>query len=342
VTTLELSRLRSGPVLTADARLGSGLTVVTGEGRTALARLVELVTGVERPTHGHVRFDGIDPYRTPALRKSTAALLATERLPFGPTVLTAVDRVLAARGDDQRAGAVLDRAGMGAWSGRRPLDLDPTETRALALALALSHPRARLVALMDPFRVGSAVSVDFVRDAIRRHASTGAVVLVALADAEPLRTLSAQRLELRGGFLVPARPGLAAFQGAVALEARTAAPQRLIRALADEPATAGVRWDERSAPGVVVILGTELEALAAAVSRAATAAGVAIESLTPFSMPIQNAPSAPQQQYGAWQAMSGSMPGLPPLASPRTPDQSVGMPNTFADPTRPGGGGENR
>jgi ABC-type thiamine transport system ATPase subunit len=339
VTVLELSKLRSGPVLMADARLGSGLTVVTGEARTALSRLVELVAGVERPAHGQVRLDGDDPYGSPALRRSTAALLGTERLPLAPTVFTAVGRVLAARGDDQRGGAVLDQAGLGAWSSRKPRDLDPTETRAVALALALSHPRARLLALLEPFRVGSSVSTDFVRDAIKRHAGRGAAVLVAVADAEPLRTVSSQRLELRGGFLGPARPGLGAFQGAVALETRTAAPQRLIRALADEPAAAGVRWDERSAPGVVVVLGTELEALATAVSHAATTAGVAIDAMTPFT--VQNAP-APAHQYGAWSAQAGGAAGLPPLASPQTPDQSVGMPDAFADPTRPSSGSGSR
>lgn len=344
MTVLELSRVRSGPVLMAEARLGSGITLVIGEGRTASSRLVELAAGVERPAQGRVLLDGADPYASPALRRGIASLLGVERLPHAPTVVTALDRVLAIRGDERRAAQVLEEAHLSAWSRRRPLDLDATEQRALAAVIALSHRRARLLALSEPFRIGSAVSADFVRDAIRRHSAAGAVVLVALADPEPLRTLSAQRLELRGGFLGPARPGLGLFQGSVALQARTTEPQRLVRALADQPVAAGVRWDERAAPGVVVVTGTELEALATAVSQAAAAAGVTIEALVPVTLPVpEQPPQQYAQQYGAWPAApSGPVPGLPPLAPPRTPDQSVGMPSTFADPTRPSGGGESR
>jgi ABC-type thiamine transport system ATPase subunit len=343
VTALELSQVRSGPILMADARLASGLTLVIGEGRTASSRLVELASGVERPAQGRVLLDGSDPYASPSLRRSIASLLGVERLPLSRTVATALDRVLVTRGDDRRAPQVLDEAGLSTWAGRRPLDLDATEQRALAAVIALSHRRARLVALAEPFRIGSAVSADFVRDALRRHSAAGAVVLVALADPEPLRALSAQRLELRGGFLGPARPGLGLFQGSVALQATTSEPHRLVRALAEQPGAAGVRWDERSAPGVVVVLGTELEALAAIVSQAAAAAGVTLEALVPATLPVPERPAAAPQHYSAWPAAHGApVPGLPPLAAPRTPDQSVGMPSTFADPTRPGGGGESR
>jgi ABC-type thiamine transport system ATPase subunit len=335
VTALELSKVRSGPVLMAD---------VSGEGRTALSRLVELCAGVERPRHGQVLLDGADPHGSPALRQAIAALLGTERLPLAPTVLAAVDRVLATRADERRAAAVLEEAGLAAWSGRRPADLDATEARAVALSLALSHRRARLLALVDPFRVGSAIGADFVRDALRRHSGSGAVVLVTLTDPEPLRALPAQRLELRGGLLASARPGLGLFQGSVALQTRTADPQRLVKALADEPAAAGVRWEERSAPGVVLVLGSELEALASAVTHAAASAGVAIEAIVPATMPVPQAvPTAALQHHGGWPGtQQGAPPALPPLAPPRMPDQSVGMPSTFADPTRPSGGSEGR
>jgi ABC-type thiamine transport system ATPase subunit len=327
----------------ADARLGSGLTVVAGEGRTALSRLVELAAGIERPNHGTVRLDGADPYGNPALRKEIAALLGSERLPLATTVAAAVDRVLATRGDDRRAATVLAEAGLSSWSARKPADLDPTEQRAVALALALAHRRARLLALTDPFRVGSGIAPDFVREALRRHSGSGAVVLVALIDAEPLRSFAAQRLELRGGFLGSARPSLGLFQGSVALQTRTADPQRLVRALADEPAATGVRWDEHAAPGVVVALGTELEALATAVTHAAASAGVVIDALAPATVPVPITPAPVAPAPGGWPAAPGGpMHGLPPLAPPRTPDQSVGMPTSFADPTRPGGGSDGR
>jgi predicted ABC-type transport system involved in lysophospholipase L1 biosynthesis ATPase subunit len=345
MTTLELSQVRSGPILMADTRLGSGLTVVTGEGRSALSRLVELSAGVERPRQGRVLLDGADPHGNPALRKGIAALVGTERLPLARTVLAATERVLTARGDERRAAAVLDDAGLGAWSGRRPGDLDATETRAVALALALAHRRARLLALTDPFRVGSGIAADFVRDALRRHAGGPAIVLVTLTDPEPLRAFSAQRLELRGGLLGSARPGLGLFLGSVALQTRTADPQRLVKALADVPEATGVRWDERAAPGVVVVFGSDLEALGTALSHAATSAGIAIEAIVPATLPVPRPTpfSAPPQNYGGWAgAPQGPAAGLPPLAQARAPDQSVGMPNAFADPTRPSGGSEGR
>jgi ABC-type thiamine transport system ATPase subunit len=340
VTALELSKVRSGPVLMADARLGSGLTVVTGAGRTALSRLVELAAGIESPAQGRVLLDGADPFVSPAVRKGIAALVGSERLPVAPTVVLAADRVLAARGDDRRGAAVLAEAGLTAWSGRKPADLDATELRALALVLSLSHRRARLVALTEPFRVGSSIGAEFVKDALRRLAGSGAIVLVALTDPEPLRSFSAQRLALRGGFLGSAQPGLGLVQGSVALQTRTPDPQRLVKALADEPAATGVRWDERAAPGVVVVQGSDLEAVATAVSHAAAVAGVAIEALVPATVPVPDTRplAAPA---GAWpSAPSGPLPGLPPLAPPRTPDQSVSMPTSFADPTRPSGSSE--
>jgi glycerol transport system ATP-binding protein len=344
VTVLELNQVRSGPILMADARLGSGLTLVSGEGTSALSRLIELLAGVERPRQGRVLLDGADPHGSPAVRKGIAALLGTERLPLARTILAAVERVLATRRDERQAAAVLDEAGLGAWSRRRPADLDATEVRAVALALALSHRRARLLALADPFRVGSGVGADFVRDALRRHSGSGAVVLVTLTDPEPLRAFSAQRLELRGGLLGSARAGLGLFQGSLALQTRTSDPQRLVKALADEPAAAGVRWDERAAPGVVVALGSDLEALATALTHAAASAGVAIEAIVPATMSVPRpAPPAAQPYYGGWpSAQQGPPAGLPPLAPPRTPDQSVGMPSVFADPTRPSGGSEGR
>jgi hypothetical protein len=291
-----------------------------------------------------VLLDGADPHASPALRKGIAALLGMERLPLAPSVLAAVERVLAARGDERGAAAVLEEAGLAAWSRRRTVDLDATEARAVALVLALAHRRARLLALHDPFRVGSGLGADFVRDALRRHSGSGAVVLVTLADPEPLRAFSAQRLELRGGFLGSARPGLGLFQGSLALQTRTPDPQRLVKALADEPAAAGVRWDQHAAPGIVVVLGSDLEALATAVAHAAARAGVVIEAVVPATMPVPLAAPAPPPHDGGWRGQQPGAPpsGLPPLAPPRTPDQSVGMPSTFADPTRPGGGSEDR
>jgi hypothetical protein len=183
-----------------------------------------------------------------------------------------------------------------------------------------------------------------VRDALRRLAGGGAVVLVALADAEPLRSFAAQRLELRGGLLGSARASLGSFRGAVALQTRTPEPQRLVKALADEPTATGVRWDEHAAPGVVVVLGSELESLATAVARAAAGAGVPIEALVPLTAaPVSVGPPPPAPAAGGWAAApTGPAPGLPPLAAPRTPDQSVSMPTSFADPTRPNGGSETR
>jgi ABC-type thiamine transport system ATPase subunit len=359
VTALLLEHVSLGALFRAHERIGPGLTVVTGDSSTALATLVDVMAGVERPRFGRVTLDDVDPFGTPAERRRIAALLASERLPPAPTVRASVERVLRARGDGQSAQAVLETAGLGAAALRRTADLNAGEERAIALALALLHPAPRLVALYEPFRAGNGLSPDSIRETLRRHAGHGAVVVVAVQGADPLRSLSAHRLELQGGTLGPARPPLGFFRGSVSLRARTPEPQRLLKVLAEDPAVTGVHWDERMAPGLVVAFGTDLEAVAGALSRAAESTGALVEAITPGTVPVtQPAPGAYSAAATATYSTAAPQgvtyqlayppayapatypgPSAPADASTRSPDQSVSMPTGWADPTRKGEGG---
>jgi len=365
VSGLVFDGVSAGPLLRVDARIGPGLTLVSGESPTALALLIALMAGAERPRSGRVRLEEVDPHQSPEQRRRTAALLAREPLPPAPSVLRAVERVLAARGDSGSPGAVLEASGLGSSASRRPAELDPSEERSLALALALSHPSPHLLALYEPFHAGNGMTPDTVRDGIRRHAARGAIVVVAAVGVAPLRALAATRLELRGGFLGAARSDLGLFRGSVSLRVRTAEPKRLVKALVEEASLTGVHFDDIAAPGSVLVFGTDLELVAETVTRVAEASGVPIESIVPTTMPVPHGAAPPPHgaappphgavppPYGAAPPPYGAAPppygAAPqpyvaplPEAPGRAPDQSVSMPTTFADPTRPSGGSDGR
>jgi len=363
VSGLTFDGVSAGPLLRIDARIGPGLTVISGDSPTALALLIGLMAGVERPRLGQVRLENADPHRSPEERRRTAALLAREALPPAPTVLRAVERVLAARGDGGSASRLLEASGLGSSARRRPSDLDPAEERALALAVALAHPAPRLLALYEPFHAGTAMTSDAIRSEVRRHAAAGVIVVVAALGVAPLRSLAANRLDLHGGFLGAARPELGLFRGSVSLRVRTPEPKRLVKALVDDTTLTGVHFDDIAAPGSVLVFGTDLELVAEALTRAAEASGAPIEGIVPTTMPVVHGGSpygaappthgAAPSPYGAAPPTYGAAPppyGSPPPAAPlpagpapgRAPDQSVSMPTAFADPTRPSGGSEGR
>ncbi len=343
-----LERVGQGALVLADARFGPGLHVVVGDAAAALSTLVNLVAGTSSPRRGRVLCDGKNPHASPEARAGIAALLATETLPMATTVAAAVERVLLARGQAPSPTALLAEQGLEAWARRRPADLDAAERRRVALALALAHPRPAVMALFEPFQANGAASSEPLRAALLGRAAGGAVVLVATTNPTALRAVPAARLSLQGGTLVPARPEALLAPGLASLRVQSDAPQRLVHALSADESVSGVHWHEGAEPGVVVAFGPELEALAASVARAAETSGASLERLFPATAPRPPAPGAPPP--AAAQAMapgapplpwpstpSGAPPAAPDATSSRAPDQSVRMPTSFADPTRPSG-----
>ncbi len=208
MTELVLSQASAGALLHAEWRFGPGTSVVLGDDSRALSALVGVASGSETPERGRVLLDGASLEFAPAARRKVASLLAEEALPPARTVELCVTRILAARGDQRDARAVLAGFGLERWGGRRPSDLDWDERRSLALSLALGHERARAFVLYEPLAT-SGVAATRVHDELERAARGGAVVLLfttsvdsALALGGP--TVWLERGVLRGAPLAPA------------------------------------------------------------------------------------------------------------------------------------------
>jgi ABC-type thiamine transport system ATPase subunit len=363
VSELVLEALSDGPLYRVDARFGPWTSAVLGSDPLSLATLVDVGAGVRAPGRGRVLLDGTPLHASPERRRGTATLLAVESVPGFRRVTDGVALVLEARGEQRKPGALLEEVGLGAWAARFARDLDASEARTLALALALSHPSPRLVALYEPFSAGRALGADFVRAGIARATAAGAVVLVATQSLDDARSLGASPFVLDRGTLasVPDVP-LGAAQGTdQAFVVETTDARRLTAALAGDPAVRGVRFGEELAPGTVIVLGSDIEAVASAVTRALSEESLGVRSLRLAPLPLDAfvaaqwaaspstfgyapapAPYAQPAPYGGSAPYGAGMPAgaVPPSsAAPAPPDQSVSMPTEFADPKRPFGGG---
>jgi ABC-type taurine transport system ATPase subunit len=333
MSELKFEAAGAGALLRADARVDPGIRVVFSQSAAALAALVALASGAQAPQRGRVVLDGAAPATSPALRRRIAALLAAEFFPFGGDVRSTVERVLQARGDDRSVDALLGTLGFVARA-RTPVNLlDASERRSLALALALHHTQASLFALFEPLTATHALEPGVIHELISERARAGAIVLVATASADVAAALGGAELEIEGGVLRPAVPQIAPAGVPCTLYVETRAPQQLIGAVSADQAVSGVFWNEQQAPELVAISGSDLDALARALARAATETGVSVTRVS-HSTPFVASDPATQATY-ATPAAYTTQPAHPldPQAA-RPPDQSVSMPTAFADPTR--------
>jgi ABC-type taurine transport system ATPase subunit len=372
MSELVLEAVGDGPLVTANARFAAGASVVVGADAAALATLVAIVGGTRSPRRGRVLLDGAIVHESPALRGVTATLLADEALPARDRVSDAVSAVLRSRGDRRRAIALLDEVGLAAWGTRRSRDLDASERRALMLALALTHTTPRLLVLYEPLAAGRVFGSDFVLRGIERAAESGAVVLSATQSLDDARGLGTTPWLLYHGVLanVSGAPLGALLGGDHTFVVDTPDARRLTAALAHDPAVRGVRWNEEHAPDTLLVFGSDAERLASAIARTLSEQALRVRSigLSPVPLttlvPASTVPAPPAHGYGAPPPQgptyasapmtypyvaSPPAPSLPyPLGAatgaaptaPAPPDQSVTMPTTFADPTRPRGGSE--
>jgi ABC-type thiamine transport system ATPase subunit len=354
VSELVLQALVDGPLLGVNARFGAGAFALLGTDPAALANLVALVAGARAPRRGLVLLDGAPLHASPERRRVTAALFADEPLPALGSVNDVLRAIFAARSERREPGALLEAAGLSAWGARRPRDLDISERRTLSLVLALGHPSPRLLALYEPLAAGRGLDAQFVRDGIARALGAGAIVVFATQSLDDARSLGGIPSLLHAGVLTNvADAPLGSLDGDRALIVETPDARRFAAALARDPSVRGVRWDEASAPDSVFVFGSETERLASAVAEVAATESLRVRgiALSPpplaallapppgtFAAPYGAYPSAPQMSPVAYG--TATVPAaLPTAPAAAPPDQSVTMPTSFADPTRPGGGG---
>jgi ABC-type thiamine transport system ATPase subunit len=367
MSELVLQGVVDGPLLGVNARFWPGCAALLGSDAAALAGLVALVAGAREPRRGRVLLDGAPLHASPERRRDVGALLCDEHLPALPRVSDALAAILAARAERGDARAFLDTVGLAAWAARRPEDLDASERRTLALALALAHPRPRLLALYEPFAAGRELAADFVRSGLERAVSAGAIVVVATQSQGDARALGAAPWLFERGTLVNLTDFApsARSDAEQALAVETPDARRLAAALAREPAVRGVRWNETESPDTVFVFGADTELLASAVVRALGAESARVRSITlaptpvpallahstspfsvagapsptPYAPPPYGVPGASYPAPGAPYPAPGVASSAPQATAPAPADQSVTMPTSFSDPTRPPSGG---
>jgi ABC-type Fe3+/spermidine/putrescine transport system ATPase subunit len=117
-----------------------------GSGKTALLRLV---AGLDRPTSGTVRLDGLDAAKIRAHRRRATYLGDNLELPGSQTIEEAVSSRLRRERDqpskEQRLAETLDLVGLHKPAGTRIRDLDETQRLRVALGRALAPAPAVVV-----------------------------------------------------------------------------------------------------------------------------------------------------------------------------------------------------
>ena len=164
---------RAMPVLDrVDLELRRGEIVAlagpNGSGKTTLARIA---AGLVEPQDGTVELLGRAGY----LSQDPGRYLVKE------SALAEV--ALAVDGDEQRAGAALDRVGLGWAAGRHPRDLSSGERERLALAsVAVAEPD--LLVLDEPTRGLDPERKVALGDWLQEYAASGKAVLVATHERD--------------------------------------------------------------------------------------------------------------------------------------------------------------
>jgi branched-chain amino acid transport system ATP-binding protein len=172
--------------LNAEAGRITGLIGPNGAGKTTL---FNVVTGLEKPTRGHVTLDGEDITSYPTYRRARRGMARTfQRLELFGT-LTVRENVEVAAGiavrwaeskepPSELAARLIDRVGLGAVADERADALPTGQGRLVELARSLAtHPRVLL--LDEPAAGQSTAETEHFADLLRALAADGmAVVLV--------------------------------------------------------------------------------------------------------------------------------------------------------------------
>jgi putative ABC transport system ATP-binding protein len=183
---------------------------ITGPSGSGKSTLLGLIAGLDRPTAGSIRLDGIDlaPLDEDALARLRLAKIGYVFQSFHliPT-LTALENVAiplelaGARAPAQQAGALLEEVGLKMRVGHYPAELSGGEQQRVALARAIANRPGLVLADEPTGNLDSATGaqiVDLLVGLHRRHGTT-----LILVTHDPALAAHAERIvELRDGRVV--------------------------------------------------------------------------------------------------------------------------------------------
>jgi len=198
-----------------DLNIGAGeFVAVVGPSGSGKSTLLALLAGLDDPTSGTVRLDGVD---LSALDEDARARLRRDRLGFVfqsfqliPS-LTALENVqvpldLAGRRDGgERARSLLGRVGLGERTDHLPVQLSGGEQQRVALARAFVHQPGILFADEPTGNLDAAAGADILALLVELNREQGATVVMVTHDVE-LAAAADRRIRLRDGRVVDEDP----------------------------------------------------------------------------------------------------------------------------------------
>ncbi len=179
--------------------IGQGLTLLLGPNGAGKSTLLKLAAGVERPDSGKVEIDGLDLWREEAAARRTLAYVSEQPdlTPYATIrdVLQLVCRLRSVA--PASAGEVLEKCGLGSFSGRSIRELSMGQRRRAVLAAAwIGEPRT--VLLDEPLEAMDRGMRDDIISWIDRLLAREALVLVATHDIEPFVARARRALTVAG------------------------------------------------------------------------------------------------------------------------------------------------
>jgi ABC-type thiamine transport system ATPase subunit len=298
--TLILERASLGVLFGATVELAPGLHVILGAPHDGADDLANVCAGLARPRNGSVKLFGKEPWSSPGTRARIATLLRDEPPEAAGSVLSAVRRALALRGDRRDAAQLLAELGLATFGTAAPARLPAPLRRRLLLGLALTHPSATCFVLVEPFSCPEQ-DAESVLAQLRVHAERGSVVVVITASVRDASRIGGDVILLdRGRFVRRAGEPLTrelAPGGVSALEVSSPDARKLASILALEPDVSGVEW--HAGGERLRVRGADGNSLALAVARAARSSGSRVGAITPVLPALDEIRGA---SLGLWRA----------------------------------------
>ena len=202
--------------MTWTARHGQ-VTAVLGPNGAGKTTTIECAEGLQRPDSGEVRVLGADPWRAGAdHRACVGVMLQDGGLPVGTKPVRLLRHLAALHQSPADVGTLVDRLGIGAFSGTTIRRLSGGQKQRVALAAALvGRPE---VAFLDEPTAGLDPHARLdVWDLVRETRDSGCAVIVTTHSFEEAQRLADHIVIVNRGHMV-GQGGLAELTGERSLE----------------------------------------------------------------------------------------------------------------------------